>query len=282
VVGDGSADDVHWTLGDHQNSIRDMIAWDAANSRWDVADHITYDAYGTVAARTGAIDCLFASTGRLFDEATDLRNDHQRWYPTRIGRWLNEDPIRVKGRDANFSRYCGNNPTNAVDPTGTVSWNPFTWWVDWSEQIKQEEAYVEEFNRLLGTHHRNLASFTAAERARIEATLGEKFDWDAASAIAQSDRPWHERLETLDNSETSLRVAEVANDAAGLIAGGQGAVKAVRAARAARAATAGETALAVAEEALVTTTVRVGNNAATVSVSKGVATVVTDYVPVQE
>lgn len=35
-----------------------------------------------------------------------------------IGRWLEEDPIDFEGADPNLYRYCGNNPTNAIDPEG--------------------------------------------------------------------------------------------------------------------------------------------------------------------
>lgn len=35
-----------------------------------------------------------------------------------LGRWLQEDPIDLKGGDANLYRYVGNSPTNATDPSG--------------------------------------------------------------------------------------------------------------------------------------------------------------------
>ncbi|MBN1589425.1 MAG: hypothetical protein JW888_07915, partial [Pirellulales bacterium] len=37
----GTADDVHWTLGDHQNSIRDILALDETSGQWQVANHVT-------------------------------------------------------------------------------------------------------------------------------------------------------------------------------------------------------------------------------------------------
>jgi hypothetical protein len=39
-------------------------------------------------------------------------------YDPGTGRWLNEDPIRLKGGDADLNRYVENDPTNATDPTG--------------------------------------------------------------------------------------------------------------------------------------------------------------------
>ena len=35
-----------------------------------------------------------------------------------IGRWMQEDPIRLDGGDANLYRDVQNNPTNLVDPSG--------------------------------------------------------------------------------------------------------------------------------------------------------------------
>ena len=39
-------------------------------------------------------------------------------YDPSVGRWLEEDPIGFDGGDADLYRYVGNNPTNAVDPSG--------------------------------------------------------------------------------------------------------------------------------------------------------------------
>lgn len=37
-----------------------------------------------------------------------------------IGRWISEDPIGFEAADTNLYRYVGNNPTNALDPSGKV------------------------------------------------------------------------------------------------------------------------------------------------------------------
>ena len=39
-------------------------------------------------------------------------------YDPTMGRFLQEDPIGLKGGDANFYRYCRNDPINATDPSG--------------------------------------------------------------------------------------------------------------------------------------------------------------------
>ena len=42
-------------------------------------------------------------------------------YDPSVGKWLSEDPIGFDGGDLNFSRYVGNNATNATDPTGLLA-----------------------------------------------------------------------------------------------------------------------------------------------------------------
>jgi hypothetical protein len=39
-------------------------------------------------------------------------------YDPSVGRWLEEDPTGFAAGDANLGRYVGNNPTNAIDPSG--------------------------------------------------------------------------------------------------------------------------------------------------------------------
>jgi RHS repeat-associated protein len=60
-------------------------------------------------------------TGRELDETTGLQYNRERWYDSGTGRWLSEDPIGFAGGDSNLYRYVGNSPTNATDPSGTVS-----------------------------------------------------------------------------------------------------------------------------------------------------------------
>lgn len=43
-------------------------------------------------------------------------------YTPSLGRWLELDPIGFDAGDANLYRFVGNNPTNAVDPSGLWSW----------------------------------------------------------------------------------------------------------------------------------------------------------------
>ena len=73
-----------------------------------------YDAYGNGAPTTGS---PFKYTGRRLDPETGLYYYRARYYSTRIGRFLQVDPIGY-GDDYNLYMYSRNQPTNLMDPTG--------------------------------------------------------------------------------------------------------------------------------------------------------------------
>jgi RHS repeat-associated protein len=101
-------------LTDHLGSVRDLV-----DSSGTVQNHKSYDAFGNVTAETNAaVDTAFGYTGKLFDDATGLQNNLNRWYDPEVGRWLSEDPIGFASGDANLYRYVGNSPTIRTDPAG--------------------------------------------------------------------------------------------------------------------------------------------------------------------
>ncbi len=77
------------------------------------------------------MDCLFGFTGRPFDPAIGLQNNLNRWYDPATGNWLSQDPTGFTAGDTNLYRYCGNSPTNAVDPSGLLvpPWDANAHWV---------------------------------------------------------------------------------------------------------------------------------------------------------
>ncbi|MGQ9823341.1 MAG: hypothetical protein ACUVQK_15925 [Thermogutta sp.] len=77
---------------------------------------------------------------------------------------------------------------------------------------------LPELNRTFGTTHPRLDEFTVEERARIENTLGQKFNWEGASAIRATERELKVRDKVVLGSQVSLAAAGVADAAAGGVA----------------------------------------------------------------
>ena len=85
-------------------------------------DDLIYDAFGKVTSESNpAVDSLFLFTARPFDSDTQLQNNLNRWYDSRVGRWLSEDPIGFAAGDGNLYRYVGNDPSTKVDVYGLAT-----------------------------------------------------------------------------------------------------------------------------------------------------------------
>jgi RHS repeat-associated protein len=114
LADENAAGEILWPLADHQGTVRDLVSSDGT-----LRDHITYDAFGRVAAETGpSANDRFAYTGRELDPETGLYYYRARYYDAASGRFLAEDPLGFQGGDTNLFSYVRNTSTNAVDPLG--------------------------------------------------------------------------------------------------------------------------------------------------------------------
>ena len=62
----------------------------------------------------------FSYTGREYDGESGLYFYRARYLDATTGRFLSEDPIRLRAGDQNFYRYVRNNPLNFRDPSGLL------------------------------------------------------------------------------------------------------------------------------------------------------------------
>jgi RHS repeat-associated protein len=105
-------DNNNWTLGDHLNTIRDIVAMDSG-----VVLHLEYNAFGKLLAKSiNPVD--FAYTGKLTDPASGLPWNINRWYDNTVGNWISEDPIGFVAKDTNLIRFVMNQPVKFIDPNG--------------------------------------------------------------------------------------------------------------------------------------------------------------------
>ncbi len=91
-------------------------------------NHVDYSSFGQVLAQTNATaGDRFLFTGRELDAATQQYYFRARYYDASTGRFTQQDPIGLRGLDINLFRYTNNGPTNATDPTGTLSLVGYTY-----------------------------------------------------------------------------------------------------------------------------------------------------------
>jgi RHS repeat-associated protein len=87
-----------------------------------VAQRIDYDEFGNITYETGIGFQPFGFAGGLRDTDTGLVHFGRRDYDPAIGRWISRDPIGFASGDVNLYAYVSNDPVNAIDPSGLISW----------------------------------------------------------------------------------------------------------------------------------------------------------------
>jgi RHS repeat-associated protein len=175
------AADVAWTLTDHLNTVRDLVAYDPATDTTSLIKHITYGAFGNVTTDSApGIDSLFLFTARPYDPDTGLQNNLNRWYDLSTGRWMTEDPIGFEAEDVNLYRYVFNDSTTRTDPLGLVDvpadgWRYTRCWA-LRESLRFEEYVV--FGMTLGASVEGWLCECCHEGGAVETAYGVGVDID--------------------------------------------------------------------------------------------------------
>jgi len=109
--------------------VRDVAQYNSTTGTTSVVDHLIFDSFGQLSGQVSggsyyAGPTTLSTTPRFgyasmrLDFASGLSYDNARWYDPANGNWLSQDPLGFAAGDTNTSRYCGNSPTNATDPSG--------------------------------------------------------------------------------------------------------------------------------------------------------------------
>ena len=105
-------------ISDHLGSVRLVVN----SSTGTVAQRLDYDEYGVIINDSHPGFQPFAYAGGLYDVDTGLVRFGARDYDASVGRWLQSDPIGLKG-GINTYAYVGGNPISFVDPFGLLRYN---------------------------------------------------------------------------------------------------------------------------------------------------------------
>jgi len=103
------------TLFYHQDGLGTVT--ELTDSNGAVAKAYAYDAYGNLLESPGTVEQPYTYTGREFDSESGLYYYRARYYDATTGRFLQNDPIGLRG-GLNVYRYVDNNPSNWTDATG--------------------------------------------------------------------------------------------------------------------------------------------------------------------
>jgi len=129
---------VNWYLSDHLGTVRDLV-----DTSGMVIDHLTYSAYGKVAAEANSSNGdRFKFTGRELDTHTGSYFLRARHYSPDWGRFISEDPVSYEAGDENLLRYASNNPITITDPTGLGRWVKITFWT--ADGIEEHWVWVPD------------------------------------------------------------------------------------------------------------------------------------------
>ncbi|MFH1869000.1 MAG: RHS repeat-associated core domain-containing protein [Candidatus Omnitrophota bacterium] len=110
----------------HTDGLGSIVA--ITDSTQDIINSYTYDSFGNITEQTGALPNPYTYTGREYDSETELYYYRARYYNSRTGRFLSEDPIGFWGGN-NFYTYCFNNPISWIDPFGLCAKSGAEWWL---------------------------------------------------------------------------------------------------------------------------------------------------------
>ena len=137
LASESAAGTVSWYLADNQETVRDVVQLSGTTAQ--VVDHVIYDAFGVISSQTGAQPTI-TFDGMWQDPDTDLDKSATRWYDPSTGGWLSQDLIGFNGGQTNVSEFCGNSPTNEIDPSGNLGE-----WTDWFRDVQNAAGAATEW-----------------------------------------------------------------------------------------------------------------------------------------
>jgi RHS repeat-associated protein len=118
-IGVTSGGDLSAILTDHLNTPRQILRTynHVTQWRWDATDN----AFGEIAATNVSMEFDLRFPGQIYDSESGLHYNHFRDYEPGTGRYMQSDPIGLKGGMSSYS-YANSSPINAYDPLGLLAY----------------------------------------------------------------------------------------------------------------------------------------------------------------
>jgi RHS repeat-associated protein len=112
---------LHFIHADHLNTPR-LVANAAGQTvwRWDQQEPFGNNPADENPSGLGAFDLPLRLPGQYFDKETNLHYNHFRDYDSILGRYVQSDPIGLRGGIGTYA-YVNSNPLSRLDRLGLVS-----------------------------------------------------------------------------------------------------------------------------------------------------------------
>jgi RHS repeat-associated protein len=111
VASDGTA---AWLLTDHLGSVVGVT-----NGSGVLKDQLAYDGWGGITSESDSTwGGRYKWTGREYDTETQLQYNRARYYDSKTGKWISQDPLGFDAGDSNLYRYVTSALTTTTDPSG--------------------------------------------------------------------------------------------------------------------------------------------------------------------
>jgi len=120
--GDENRTGIYNIYADHLNTPRMVTKSDATQQvvwRWDQSDPFGGNTANKNPSGAGTFVFNLRFPGQYFDKETNLHYNMARDYDPALGRYIQSDPIGLRG-GINTYAYVGSNPLSYVDPTGEL------------------------------------------------------------------------------------------------------------------------------------------------------------------
>lgn len=183
-----------------------------------------YKPFGEATITVSTIANNLQFPGQYFDSETGLHYNFFRDYNPLIGRYIENDPIGLKG-GINLYRYALNNSLKFTDPRGLFEWvNPITYWTDLynyarTARIWGHNQYTREENTsmrhcvvscMVVSNYGSGVARTAGIGNEIQGLV--LHDIPNLPGRLFSDQPWAFQLQDLRDKERGFRCAERNNN----------------------------------------------------------------------
>jgi RHS repeat-associated protein len=112
---DAGSGEIFYFHNDHLGT-PELMTDESGNAVWGVTNKPFGEA---IVKSTSTVNNNFRLPGQFFDEESGLHYNYFRDYHPGIGRYIEADPIGMKG-GINLYLYCANDPVNSMDPDGQV------------------------------------------------------------------------------------------------------------------------------------------------------------------